>query len=338
LIDFALDDIGSIPGPDSNAILRRHQSPELFEERGKLDQELGDTQRKVAEQQGRQSLLRDSTGRHEQTLKQLVELQRLNAEKGVTTDEASQKALNESAAFFLSNQKADLALNEELVKLNAQQRSLEDRKRQVEEKLDEQERAAQPEVYALQRQHSGKIAAYKLLFLLPLLAVVVFAFVKRRGSAYGPLIYAAGLAVGWQTILVIHEHFPTKYFKYIALMAALIVVVWILVSLLRTLRAPKLSWLLKQYREAYERFVCPVCEYPIRRGPLKHLFWTRRTIKKLTALPPVGGAQKDEPYACPACGSPLFEECPSCHGVRHALLPYCEHCGAEKAVGAGART
>lgn len=332
LIGFVLTDFGSMPGPDYNAIERNHLSPALLSEADRLTQELQQTERKYKEQQDRQTLLRDSTGRYEQTLKQLVELQRLNAQKGVATDDASQKALNESVAFFLSNQKADLALNEELAKLNDQRHAVEERKRGVDEKLEGERTEAQAELAELAGRHDHKVAACQLLFLLPLLAIMVLAFLKRRGSAYAPLIYAGGAAVLWQTILVIHQHFPTQYFKYIALIAALAVVVWILISLLRTLRAPKMSWLLKQYREGYERFVCPVCEYPIRRGPLKHLFWTRRTIKKLTALPPAGSPQKDEPYSCPACGSHLFEECPSCHGVRHSLLPYCDQCGEEKTL------
>jgi hypothetical protein len=28
----------------------------------------------------------------------------------------------------------------------------------------------------------------------------------------------------------------------------------------------------------------------------------------------------------------LFEECPKCHGLRHALLPACEHCGLTKSA------
>ena len=75
--------------------------------------------------------------------------------------------------------------------------------------------------------------------------------------------------------------------------------------------------------------VCPVCEHPIRRGPLQHLFWTRRSLKKLQ-VPSAGGPTSDQPYICPVCATRLFEECPACKGIRHALLPACQHCGAEK--------
>ena len=103
--------------------------------------------------------------------------------------------------------------------------------------------------------------------MLPLLLISVILFLKkRRAASYAPLVYATGTALLWRTILVIHQHFPTRYFKYIILCGAIMIVVGLLVALLRTLRSPKAAVLLKQYREAYESFFCPVCEYPIRRG------------------------------------------------------------------------
>ena len=83
---------------------------------------------------------------------------------------------------------------------------------------------------------------------------------------------------------------------------------------------PKRDWLQKQYREAYEAFLCPACDYPIRRGPLKYLFWTRRSIRKLT-IPDAAASPAEEPYTCPSCNTRLFEECTACHAIRHSLLP-----------------
>jgi hypothetical protein len=104
-----------------------------------------------------------------------------------------------------------------------------------------------------------------------------------------------------------------------------------LVTLVRMLAHPNRQWLLKHYREAYESFLYPVCTYPIRRGPLKYLFWTRRSIRKL--VPAIAADSTPEAtYTCPACSTRLYEECESCHGVRHSLLPSCEHCGATRAV------
>lgn len=329
LIGFVLDDIGTIEGPVYAEVEKTFLSRALLDDAKAAEEQLTELGRKLREQQGRQSLLRDSTSRYEQTMRQLVELQRLNVEKGITSDEATQKALAESVAFFLANQKTDQALNEDVTKLTEQVSALESRKRAIETQLETEREPARVEFQRLQHRHDRKLASFKLSFLLPLLAVAVLLFLKKRSSGYAPVLYATGAAVLWHTVLVIHEHFPTRYFKYIVLCALLAVVAYTLVTLLRMLRAPKQGWLLKQYREAHERFVCPVCEYPIRRGPLKYLFWTRRTIKRL-AVPESPGGGKDEPYTCPSCGSRLFEECASCHAIRHSMLPYCDGCGAEK--------
>jgi len=130
-----------------------------------------------------------------------------------------------------------------------------------------------------------------------------------------------------------HEHFPRRYFKYVLIGVALALVVRVLVGLLRTVAHPKFEWLLKQYREAYEHHLCPICSYPIRRGPLKYLFWNRRSVGKLR-LPAADPTAPEETYICPACGTSLYETCPSCGGVRHALLPVCPRCGAQKNLAA----
>src|SRR5206468_11254740 len=97
---------------------------------------------------------------------------------------------------------------------------------------------------------------------------------------YAPLIYALSIALMLKVALVMHEYFPSRYFKYVLILVCLAVVLRVLVYLLRMIAFPKRDWLLKQYREAYEAFLCPICEYPIRRGPLKYLFWNRRSIRK----------------------------------------------------------
>ena len=102
---------------------------------------------------------------------------------------------------------------------------------------------------------------------------------------------------------------------------------------MRAIRDPRPERLRRQYREAYERFLCPVCEYPVRRGPMRFLYWDRRSIRKagrvVPGVPEAGGG--DEAYSCPSCGTSLFGACAACGRTRSTLLPHCEHCGAETA-------
>ena len=143
------------------------------------------------------------------------------------------------------------------------------------------------------------------------------------------MIYALNLALLAKVFLVMHEYFPADYFKYVLILSALGVIGYLLARLLKMVAEPSRDAQLKQARESYEAFLCPTCQYPIRRGPLKFMAWTTRSLRKrsqpLVNVP-------DEPYTCPSCATELFGKCPSCGKIRHSLLPACEHCGAEQSA------
>jgi predicted RNA-binding Zn-ribbon protein involved in translation (DUF1610 family) len=172
-----------------------------------------------------------------------------------------------------------------------------------------------------------------MLFLIPLAIACTVLLVRKRQSIYRLLFASAAIAVYIKTAVFIHERFPSRYFKYIFTACLLILVGWGFAWLIRRLVRPKIDALLKQYREAYERFLCPVCEYPIRIGPRRFLFWTRRTVHKTALSGDTGSADhSDEPYTCPSCGTQLFETCEGCGKIRHSLLPACRRCGAVKPI------
>lgn|SRR6185312_697597 len=335
LLDFAVTDIGSLPGPRLEDIEKSFLSQDLITRRDAINRQLDELERNIETQRQRQSLLRDSTSRYEATLKQLLDLQRSNSQKGIASGETQQKALADSVNLFLSNQRQDQLLYDQIANVSEQEVQLQNEKRGIEQKLDEQGKKAARELDRLERNHQRKLGAFKLLLLIPLLAGAVLMIVKKRSGIYGPLLYGAGAAILAQTVLVIHDCFPTRYFKYVLVSSAILIVGSLLVWLLRMKRSPKASWLLKQYRDAYEAFFCPVCDYPIRRGPRRYLFWTRRTIGKVASPAPIEQAG-EETYSCPACGTRLYEQCVNCRAIRHSMLPFCEACGAEKAFAARA--
>lgn len=327
LLGFVLRDIESWPGPDYGALEEQMLEPALVKQVADVQAGLSDLERQIAEQKSRQAILRDSTANSQQTMNQLLEIQRLSLQKNVTPTAEEQKALADSEVLFLSHQKQYQESNETIAGLNARSRDLEQQRRALDQTLAERRRPVQAEYARLEANHRWKIAACKLAALTPLLAIAVWLFLTRRSGTYASVVYAFGAAVLLKIILVMHEYFPAVYFKYILILGCLAVVLKMLIYLLRMIAHPKTDWLLKQYREAYEAFLCPVCEYPIRRGPLKFLFWTRRSIKKLV-LPANAASEVEQPYTCPMCGTRLFEECGQCHAIRHALLPVCEKCGA----------
>jgi hypothetical protein len=171
------------------------------------------------------------------------------------------------------------------------------------------------------------VAAIKIGVLTPLIVLGGWLFARYRSSPYAPMVYAFGVAVLAKTFFVMHEYFPSEYFRYILILSALAVIGWLLARLLSIVARPSRDTRLKQYRESYDAFLCPVCQYPIRRGPLRFMSWTPRSLRR--ASKPLVGVS-DEPYTCPSCATALFEKCTNCGGTRHALLPACEHCGAAK--------
>ncbi len=284
--------------------------------------------REIANKNDQKRLIGDSSENLLRTINQLLELQKLSIQKGLSFSESEKANLAVSLANFLENQKTYQGLNQRIGDLTSKKLQLEEDKRQIDQQITRDRIPAQREFQKESESHRLKLAIYQLLILVPLLLVASLLLLYQRTSIYFPLFLAFGGASLVKVGLVVHEYFPSRYFKYVLLLALLGVVARLLVHFIKTAAYPKLDWLLRQYREAYERFMCPVCEYPIRTGPRRFLYWTRRTVHKI--LPRGDASGKEEPYACPSCGTLLFEECPACHHIRHALMGYCEHCGAEK--------
>jgi hypothetical protein len=336
LLGFVVNDIGQWPGPDYTAVERERVDPTLLAESESLLNEIADTTRLIGEEKARQTVLRDSTDNSARTMNQLLEVQRMNLQRSVPSSDTEQQTLREAQQLFVANQQAYQQANERVSSLSERLRTLESGKRGNDRRLEELRMPARAEYQRLFTRHQLKVAAVKLAVLVPLLGIAVGLFLKRRAGLYAPVIHALGVATLVKVLLVMHEHFPRRYFKYVLIVAALVLVGRILVFLIRSAAFPRREWLLRQYREAYERFFCPCCGFPIRRGPLRYAFWTRRSLPKVSASVGVGSPlEADTPYVCPACSTRLFEECPSCGAVRHSLLPACMRCGVEKPLGEG---
>ena len=331
LLGFVMNDIGTWPGPDRSELEKGSLDQNLVRQAESLDEQIEETNREKNDLRERQSLLKDSIDNSTRTMDQLLEIQRLSLEKASELSPEEQSAMSENIQLFLANQQQYQTYNDEISRLNEQLIDLEQQDRENEQRLQSARKPIWEQYRTQEERHNLWIAALKLAVLIPLLLIVLLLFLKKRESTYAPFTYAAATSVAFKVMLVMHEHFPERYFKYILICVLLAVVIWILVRLLRMVAFPNKDWLLKQYREAYEAFLCPVCSYPIRRGPLKYKSWTRRSIRKATLrLPPSEPTAKDEAYSCPMCSTRLFESCESCDAIRHSLLPGCEKCGASK--------
>jgi predicted RNA-binding Zn-ribbon protein involved in translation (DUF1610 family) len=284
---------------------------------------LDEVKRAIDKRQAAKNAIGDSTRGLEKTIGQLIELQRLGIEKEKAFSAEEQAAFADNLKLFLENQKRDQSLSQEIVGLVEERTNLEQQQREVGDELERQRRPAREEYDNLYAAHKLRLAMYQLLVLSPFLAIATWLCVRKRSSPYFPIYVAVAAAALIQVGLVLHRYFPNRLFKYGFLFVLLAVVLRLLIQLIRNAVHPARDTLLKQYREAYERFRCPNCEYPIRRGPMRFATWSRKTVKNLARRT----AEEDQPYVCPSCGTKLFEECAACHQVRPALLPHCDHCG-----------
>lgn len=328
LLGFLVKDIRKIRGPEYSGIEEKHLDKKIMPKRESLEKQIAELTQKIENHNEKQRIIGVSSQNLQQTINQLLELQKMGIQKNISFSETEQTNLTNSLNLFLENQKKYQELNQSISELVNLKQELAGEKDAVLKEIEKQKRPARAEYNLLMRNHRLNLAFIQLLILLPILGISAYLFLKKRGSLYIPIFTAFAFAALFRVTLVIHEYFPKEYFKYVLITAIIIVVMRIMIYFIRMIAFQKGKWLLRQYREAYERFLCPVCEYPIRTGPRKYLFWTRRTVNKIVV--PGNHEAPEESYTCPSCGNILFEECVSCHKTRHALLPHCAHCGAEK--------
>jgi predicted RNA-binding Zn-ribbon protein involved in translation (DUF1610 family) len=327
LLGFLTKDIGSLPGPDFSAVMAKYVEPDLVQERKSLEENLRDIRENIRNKQERQGILKDSTSSLQNTINQLLSIQKQNIERNLALSPEQQQTLTDSQSLFLENQKQYQLLSTEIAALTGDQRRLEKELASVLEQINTRSNSGRTEYEKLMSSHRWKIAALKLSVMLPIFLVTAWFFMKKRSATYGPIVCAAFIAIFIRISLVVHEYFPRKYFKYIALLVVIGIVIKLLAYLVKRVVFPKKNSILKQYQEAYDKGDCPICAKPIRIAQLHYTVTAKRKVLVLAGQG--GGEYKQEPYTCPSCGTRLYEKCDKCSNIRHNLLPFCRHCGAE---------
>ncbi|WP_254506866.1 hypothetical protein [Anatilimnocola floriformis] len=332
-LSFLLDDIGEFAPPDYQTIRLKHVPAEVNLEITNLTSRQTTLERKARRLREQQSLLREGTENYQRTMRQMAELESLRLQKGEKPTEEQTAAVAQAEQQFLKNQREYQQKTEELALLAEQEEVVRVELEPVQRRLAAAETAAQNAYAAAFEMWQWQTAAVKVGMLVPLMVIAGWLFRRFRNSVYAPLVYAFGIAVGGKVLVTVHAYFPEIYFKYLIIGTSLALTIWLLAKLLRMIARPQTAWLLKQYREAYESFLCPVCDFPIRRGPMKFLSWTKNTIKRLPLPNMTVTNEPETAYTCPMCATQLYEECGHCHGIRTSLLPACSHCGDTRPVG-----
>jgi predicted RNA-binding Zn-ribbon protein involved in translation (DUF1610 family) len=331
LLGFLTKDIGSLRGPDFSKVQADYIDAEFVRKQNSLKENLDVIKNNIRNKREQQVILKDSTNSLQNTINQLLSIQKQNIERNLTLSDEQQQALVESQALFLENQKQYLALNTEIAGLTSQQHQFERELASVSGQINKQRTSARNEYNKLMSKHRLKVAALKLAVIVPIFLISAWFFIKKRSGMFGPIIYTTFIAVFIRISLVVYEYFPRRYFKYIALLVIIAVVLRLLLYLLKRIAAPQKDWILKHHQETYDKGICPICGKPIRIGPLRYAIGHKR--RGLVLAGQGGQACKQELYTCPSCGTELYEKCAKCGDIRHSLLPFCEHCGNEKTQG-----
>ena len=332
-IGYILSDIGHIEGPSWKKVEAEAVGSQLLNRPQKVkDDEAGIVVR-IDNEKENQRILKTGMDSSKETMDQLLELHRLALEKNVKPTLGQQDALAESQTLYLANQKQFQQANDQITVLTGQQRQLQRKIDEVTEKIDILSNQARQKFENLMRGHSWKTAGLKLLVIIPLLFVTTWLLIRKRQSDFAPLVFAAFIATFVETGTIMHQYFPAEFFKYIIIGVSILVVVLILRHLIRLAIFPRKDWLLKQYKEAYKKWRCPVCDLPIRRGIRKEIDWGSGTQKGAIPIGQKEEDSSDQPYSCPSCGQDLYEQCLDCQQIRHSLLPFCQICSGEKGIG-----
>lgn len=330
LLGFILDDISNQPGPSFVALQQTYQDKTLLSQKNALSQEIAHLNHTIDTLKQQQVFIQSSINNYRDTMNQLLSLQKSSVQKGIALSAETQQNLVKVTQQYLDNQRRYQALNYAIADRYTDMQHLQSQADVIDTKLEAQTIQANQEYNTQLFRHNLKIAGLQLCVLLPLLIIVTFVYRRFRQSIYVPMIKAVGIAILIKILLVMHEHFPSRIFKYLLILTLIYLVAWALRAMLRMSIRPKINWLMKQYREAYQKMRCAICQYPITPGMLKLAPpYKQKKLQQIQLLPYVSTV---EGYVCPSCGEPLFEKCEHCQHMRHSLLGYCDNCGFKKEI------
>ena len=326
LLSFILNDIGDLPGPNYKAIQQRNIPEEKQSTANELSAQLTEIEKQIERQQEIQNTLQQSMINSETALTKIADLQRLSLEGGGKPSEVDQQAMENARSRFYAAQDDFESANESIVSLNSERHQLNQSIAAINKELRQFQDKAQTEFNIERRSHDLKVASLKLALVVPLLLLSAWLVRKKRGSIYQPFNWAALVSAFWMVWLVMWDHFPRDFFKYIAILATIGILAAFLAWAIRSSARPRKATLLNRRREAYQNHRCPICNFPILRGAFQQAVWTKRGPKLHGEA---FGQKKSSRYSCPSCGEALFDQCCDCNEVTQTLLPYCSACGKE---------
>ena len=212
------------------------------------------------------------------------------------------KVERDALAEIQSQQKASLDANQAAARAQEELAKLQEKAREV---LTKAERAQELRVFL-----------YRLMLTLPLLAIALWLFVKKRGSSYWPFVWGFILFAVFGFFVELVPYLPSYggYVRYtVGIVLTFLIGRQAIVALNRYLEDQKKAEALPDARRrqdlAYDvalarlsKGVCPGCERVV-------------------------DLKNEGVDFCPHCGIGLFDRCGKCTKRKSSFSPFCHACG-----------
>jgi hypothetical protein len=124
LIGFFLADIRTIKGPDYPTVEKTHLDARLLEKQSHLERQIAGLAGEIENPAEKQRIIGDSSRSLQQTLSQIIELQKQGLQKNVAFTEKQQVNFSDSLNLFLENQKNYQALSQSITEKVSQKQQL----------------------------------------------------------------------------------------------------------------------------------------------------------------------------------------------------------------------
>ena len=326
LLNFILEDLGTIHQPNYQKIQAKYVSQSALDQEQQLNNEINAHNNQIKRLSDNQQYIKNNADNLKTTIDQMLDIQKSRLQKNISVSEKEKTSLNETQGVFLNYQNQLKTLNDDILNWQKSKHVLEAKLDNTHSTLDQQRKLADKDYSKLSQAHHYLQAWLQVITVLLILAIGLLLLKLYYQSPYSIIIKSIDVSTSIVALLKMREFFPAEYFKYFLILSLISIIIYLITKLIQSIKSPELDMLIKQYREAYEHFLCPVCEFPIHMGPRRFLFWTRRSNVQLK-LPKTKESYDFEIYHCPACSTELFNQCSSCQQVRYSLLPSCSHCG-----------
>jgi hypothetical protein len=182
LTGFFLQDIRTARAPDYETFERSYIDAALLQKKTLLDEQIAEISRQSENLAEKQRILGDSSRSLQQTLTQIIELQKQGLQKNAVFNDRQQAAFSDSLNLFLENQRQYQALSRSLAELTGQKQQLATERERIVLEIEKQRKPAREEFERLLARHRYRLALIQLMVLLPVLLAATWLIARKRGS------------------------------------------------------------------------------------------------------------------------------------------------------------